>query len=300
MRPVLRGWVALLGFGVMSAGSALAQAGMTATSLGAGVHVLAGYANGNILVLETADGLVLVDAQAMNRVAETDSLLRTLTAAPVRRVIFTHYHEDHTAGMTHWRLGGATAIAHQAVPAEMARDTLIAEMGDWHRKPAPPTAMPDQTFADSTIVTLGGMTLRVLHVPGAHTRGDAIVLVPSQDLMHVGDLVEPGAAPFIDWWAGGSLAGMISAADRILELAGPATRIVPGHGPVIGRAEVLRHREMLVALQGSVSAAFQEGMSRDAFIETRPASTWEDLLGGPRRADAFVRLLWLGRSTGRP
>lgn len=293
--------VASVGLSLWLAGAGLAQAqtGMTATSLGRGVHVLAGYANGNILVVETSDGLVLVDAQSLQRAPEADSLLRTLTRDPVRRMIYTHYHDDHTSGMTHWRLEGATAVAHRAVPDEMAKDTLIAEMGDWHRTTALPAAMPDRMFTDSTVVTVGGTTLRVLHVPGAHTSGDAIVILPSHDLIHVGDLVEPGAAPFIDWWAGGSLAGMIRAADLILSLAGPDTRIVPGHGLVIGRAEVARHREMLIALQGSVSAAIRAGIDRDRFIETRPASTWEDLLGGIRRADAFIRLLWLGLSTGR-
>jgi glyoxylase-like metal-dependent hydrolase (beta-lactamase superfamily II) len=180
----------------------------------------------------------------------------------------------------------------------MARDTVIAER-DWHRTAAAPTAMPDRTFQDSTSLTIGGMNFQVLHIPGAHTNGDAMVLVPGLDLMHVGDVVEPGAPPFIDWWAGGSLSGMIRAADMILARAGPATRIVPGHGPVIGRTEVAFHRKMLVTLRDGITAALGAGTTRDDFIATHPAREYQDFLGGARRVDGFLRLLWWGLADGR-
>ena len=279
---------------LLLAGPARAQTGITTTTLGPGLHVLAGYANGNILVVDTPDGVLLVDAQSARRVAAADTALRALTPRAVRRVIYTHYHEDHVAGTPHWRRDGLSVLAHEAVPTQMRKDTVIADWDNWHRKPAAAEALPDAVFSADTVLSHGGIEVRVLHIANAHTDGDAIVYLPRENVLHVGDLVEPGAAPFIDWWAGGSLSGMIAGADRILGLADSATRIVPGHGPVIGRAEVMTHRRMLQTVGDRVAAAVRDGHTVEQLLETNPASEFEDFLGGPRRAQQFVRLLYYG------
>src|SRR5512139_2417868 len=139
-----------------------------------GVHVISGFANGNILVVEGSDKVLLVDAQSGKRVGLADSALRTVTRKPVRQVAFTHYHEDHTQGMSHWRAQGAVAVAHQSVAPQMAKDTIIADWENWHRTPAAPEAMPDRTFADSMVISLGTRRVVLVHVPGAHTDGDAM------------------------------------------------------------------------------------------------------------------------------
>lgn len=302
-----RGWSRSFGTAWLAAGSTMvlsgallaqpAAQGMAHQRLGPGIHVLSGHANGNILVVERGGTLLLVDAQAPDRVAQADSLLRTITSAPVRTVVFTHYHEDHTGGMPHWRTGGATAVGHAALVAELRKDTTITEMG-WTRTAAPEAAFPDRTVADSATLVLGDLAVHLLHPPAAHTNGDLVVWIPALDLLHTGDLVEPGASPFIDWWAGGTLDGMLAAADLLLARAGPATRIVPGHGPVIGRAELERHRAMLVALGERVRAAQAAGTSRADFLAGRPAAEFEDVLGGAAPAERFLRLLWYGLGRG--
>jgi glyoxylase-like metal-dependent hydrolase (beta-lactamase superfamily II) len=119
------------------------------------VHLISGFTNGNILAVEGNDQILLVDAQSGRRVGLADSALRTVTRKPVRQVAFTHYHEDHTQGMAHWRDQGAVAIAHRGVPPQMMKDTTIANWENWHRTPAAPEAMPDRTFQDSRRLTEG-------------------------------------------------------------------------------------------------------------------------------------------------
>ena len=274
--------------------AARAQLVMSAETVMPGLHVIAGFANGNILVVEGRDGVLLVDAQSPRRVGLADSVLRTITAAPVRTVVFTHYHEDHTGGMPHWRAGGATAVGHVSLPAQMARDTVIADWEGWHRTPAAREAMPDQTVTDRLVLDAGGVRVELIHIPPAHTDGDLVVWLPERNLLHSGDLVEPGAAPFIDWWAGGSLDGMIAAADQLLGLVNDSTRIVPGHGPVIGRETLVEHRRMLVTLRDAIGGQVRGGRTLDQVLAARPAAEFETLLGGPRRADQFVRLLYYG------
>ncbi len=267
---------------------------MRISPLAPGLSVISGYANGNILVIEGPDQLLLVDAQSDRRVGLADSALRTVTPKPVRQVVFTHYHDDHTLGMGHWRTRGATAVAHANVGPQQAKDTVIAEWENWRRTAAPAGARPDATFQDSVALTIGERTVWVHHVPAAHTDGDAIVRLPWANLMHVGDLVEPGAPLFIDYWGGGSIEGMIAAADWILARADESTRIVPGHGRVIGAADVREHRRMLVTVRDRIRIAMAAGRTLEQLQEEGVAREFEPLLGGPRGATRFVRLMWVG------
>jgi len=292
-RPAL-----LLAAAVVSVTPVRGQDGITIATVRPGVHLITGSANGNVLVLEGLTRLFLSDAQSATRAAEADSAMRTVTGKPVQQVVFTHYHEDHTGGMAHWRQQGATAVAQRNVPAQMAKDTVIAEWNDWHRKAAAPAAMPDILFADELTLDLDGRRVRLLHLPRAHTDGDAVAWIPSANLLHTGDLVEPGAAPFIDWWAGGTLDGMIAAAERIIALVNDSTLIVPGHGRPIDRATVRRHRNMLVAVRDTVADALARRLPRHAFLAERPLAAFEDFLGGASRADAFLRLVLYGLARG--
>lgn len=258
-----------------------------------GIHVISGFANGNILVIEGPMDLLLVDAQSMKRAGLADSALRTVTRKPVRQVVFTHYHEDHTQGMAYWKSQGAFAVAHQNVAPEMRKDTTITDR-DWHRTPAAPEAMPTLEFRDSMMLDVSGSRVWLHHPQPAHTNGDAIVIVPWANVIHTGDLVEPGAPPFIDFWTGGSLQGMITAAEWILRRANDSTKIVPGHGPVIDKATLEQHRTMLIALRDRARLAFAEGKTEEQFIAMQPAKEWEALLGGPRGAANFVKQVYYG------
>ncbi len=282
-----------------SVANAQAPASWRTERLADRVHVISGGAAGNVLVLAADDALLLVDARDTNEVARLDSTLRTIAALPVRTIINTHYHGDHVGANAFFAARGATLIGHARM-AQLARvDTVIPEMNDWHRVALAKAGVPKRTFTDTLALSFGGQRITVLHPSGAHTGGDAIIWLRDADVLHVGDIVEVGAPPFIDWWAGGSVDGTIAACDRILALAGPATRIVPGHGPVITRDGVRDYRDMLATIRARVHSALDSNWTRERMLAARPTAGFDDKLGGERRALGFARLVWFGEARAR-
>lgn len=257
-----------------------------------GVHVFSGFANGNVLVMEGRDGLFLVDAQSAKRVAELDSAIRTVSRLPVRWIANTHYHGDHTEGNALFRGRGAEVWAHPQVRAQAAKDTTIAAL-QWHRTPLAREAMPTRDVATALDTTFGGQRVILRHYGPAHTDGDLLVWLPAHNVLHIGDLFEVGAPPFVDWWAGGSLDGVIRVIDEVLPALTDATRIVPGHGAVSRKADLVRYREMLATVQQRV----REGIARDtpsAELQKTAVAGYEALLGGERGAVRFAGIVILG------
>ena len=267
---------------------------MRAEALAPGLTVISGFTNGNILVLAGGDGTLLVDAQSARRAPLADSVLAALAAPPVRWIINTHYHGDHVEGDPLWRARGAGIIGQEELPVQMAKDTLIRSWGEWHRTPADPASFPTRTFRDTLTLQFDGQTIRLLHIPNAHTDGDAIVWLPDANLMHIGDLFEHDAPPFIDWWAGGRIEGMLAGVDWGLAHSDSATRIVPGHGPVGTRAQLLAYRQMLLGVSAAVASGIRGGRTLEQIQAAAPAAPWLPILVSPRRADQFVALLYLG------
>ncbi|HEX5004197.1 MAG TPA: DUF6265 family protein [Gemmatimonadales bacterium] len=267
---------------------------MRAESIGPDLTVLSGFANGNILVLTGTDGTLLVDAQSARRVGLADSVLGALGAPPVRWVVNTHYHGDHTEGNATFRSRGAEIIGQARQPVQMRKDTTITSWGDWHRTPADPAAMATRTFGDTLTLGINGQRVVLTHVPAAHTDGDVIVWLPDANVIHIGDLFEHQAPPFVDWWAGGSLAGMLAGVDWALARSDSATRIVPGHGPVGTRGDLLAYRQMLLGVSTGVAAQLAAGASVEEAQAADPAAGWMSMLGSARRASQLVALLYLG------
>jgi glyoxylase-like metal-dependent hydrolase (beta-lactamase superfamily II) len=261
--------------------------------------VISGYSNGNILVVGGRIGLLLVDGQSARRASLADSALRTVTALPVRLVVNTHYHDDHVEGNPYWRARGARIVAQAMLAQEAARDTTITEL-EWHRTPAAPEALPDITFVDSLTLDFEGEPVVLLHLPAAHTRTDALIWLPRRNVIHTGDVLEREAPPFIDFWGGGTLEGMIGAIDQVLALADDRTVIVPGHGTVARRADLLPYRAMLIAARERVEPLARTTQPEAAVASARPLREFEEAMGGERRAAEFVRRVVVGlRAVGR-
>lgn len=246
------------------------QAASTIQPIGQLTHLIASHPDGNILVIETEHSIVLVDALGAKRSAQADSVLRRVTQKPVKTVISTHYHEDHTGGNAIWAARGARLIGHRSVPLEATKDTTIVEL-KWHRRPVPKDAIPSTLFDDSLRIDVDGEPIHVLHA-SAHTAGDAVVWLPHRNILHTGDIVEIGDPPQIDWWAGGTLEGMVSAVDMFLKLTNDSTVIVPGHGPPISRAMLKSYRMLLVAA-GMACGAPKPGVRNFACKPAKPATT---------------------------
>lgn len=267
--------------------------------LRATIHVASGFENGNVLILASDTGLLLVDAQSAKRVAALDSAIKRLSAQPVRVVVNTHYHADHTEGNAVFRQLGASIVAQRNASVQAAKDTTIVEWDNWHRTPLAAAAMPTRLVDDSLAFTFGAERVVLLHAPRAHTDGDLLVWLPRANVLHIGDILEVGAPPFIDWWSGGSLRGMVQTMDRVLAMVNDRTAIVPGHGAVSSRADLLRYREMLTTVESRVAAQVSRGATLAEVLTARPAREWEVSLGSERRAGHFVRLVYYGATHPR-
>jgi glyoxylase-like metal-dependent hydrolase (beta-lactamase superfamily II) len=269
---------------------------ITTTPLRPGIWVLSGFANGNILVHDDGTSVLLVDGQSERRAGLADSSLRELTTRPVGTVVTTHYHDDHIGGNPHWRAQGARLVAQCNVAVQAKKDTTITEWREWHRTPAPTGALPTECFEDSLTIVRANDQVALRHVPLAHTDGDLIVWLPRANVLHMGDVLELGAPPFIDWWTGGSWEGMLAAIDAGLAIANTETIIVPGHGPATNKAGMVAYRVMLQSVGQKVRDAVQRGESIDVIVASRPAAGYEESFGSRSRSDQFVQLLVVGFS----
>jgi len=223
------------------------------------LYVLFG-AGGNIGVSAGPDGVYLIDDQFAPLSEKILAAVRTLSDKPIRFVINTHWHRDHTGGNEDLGKEGATIVAHENVRKRMSAEHFNPI---FKRKtpPAPQAAWPQLTSADGITLHLTGEHARIVHAPAAHTDGDSFVHFSEANVIHAGDLFFNGFYPFIDAWSGGSIAGLIVAVDKILAIANEDTRIIPGHGPMATRADLVAYREMLETVRDRVAAAKKDGKS---------------------------------------
>lgn len=249
-----------------------------AVPVATGVHLLTGR-GGNIGVSSGPDGVFLVDDQYAPLTDRILATLRAISPQPPRFVLNTHWHGDHTGGNENLGRAGALLVAHDNVRRRMSVEQFNEVLG--RRTPASaPGALPVVTFTSAVTFHLNGDTLHVFHVAAAHTDGDAIVHFRRADVIHAGDTFFNGTYPVLDVSAGGTVDGMIRAADTILALASPTTQIIPGHGPLAHRADLERFRAMLVATRDAVRAAIESGRTLDAVLAAKPTAPWDEAWGG--------------------
>jgi glyoxylase-like metal-dependent hydrolase (beta-lactamase superfamily II) len=263
-----------------------------------GVHMLVGR-GGNVGVSSGADGLVLIDDQYAPLHERIAAAVAAIQPGSVRFVLNTHWHGDHTGGNEAFGKSGAVIVAHDAVRARMSVDQFMKAFD--RRVPAsPPAALPVVTFALDVTLHWNGDVLHVIHVPNAHTDGDAIVHFRDADVLHMGDAFFAGRYPFIDLDSGGSLQGMIAAAEVGLRLADEDTKIIPGHGPLSTRADLAAYRDLLNLARDRVAAAIAEGKSMEEVVESRPLAEYDASWGsGFITPEGFLKIAYGSLSAGR-
>ena len=255
-----------------------------------GVAVLFG-AGGNIGLSYGEDGNIIVDDQYAPLSERIAAAVRTLDPDPIRFVVNTHWHGDHTGGNENFGKGGSVILAHDNVRRRMSTEQFIAAFGS-KVPPSPKHALPVVTFADGVTLHLNGDTLHVVHVANAHTDGDALVHWQKADVLHMGDtFFFKVTLPLIDLSSGGSIDGLIAAANKALGFAGPTTKIIPGHGPMAARADLVAYRDMLVDIRGKVAAGISAKRTLAQIQATKPTARY-GMPDGFIKPDRFVEFVY--------
>src|SRR5438045_7475776 len=271
-----------------------AQIGATpiqARSLGANLTMLSGP-GGNVVVLRDREGLIVVDTFVAPAWPKLEESLKSF-GPKVKVVINTHWHFDHTDNNEPLRAAGATVVAHENTRRRMSAPQHIA-MLDLDFPPSPAGALPQRVFKDGYKLEANGMRLELTHVAPAHTDTDVIVRFEQANVLHAGDVFFNGRYPLIDGSTGGRVDGMIAACDRLLRLADADTKIVPGHGALAGRAELVKYRDMLVTAADRVRKLKASGKSLEEAIAAKPFTDLDaDWAGGRYKGDDFVKIVYL-------
>lgn len=261
-----------------SAQDRFADVQIQVTPIRDGLALLTGE-GGNIVASVGADGTFIIDDQYAQLSDKIRAAMATLGDQPVRFILNTHFHGDHTGGNQNFGAAGAVIVAQDNVRERMSRDQFLQTFKR-DLKAAPPAALPLVTFSDGLSLHLNGQDVRAIHVAHAHTDGDALVWFEQAKVLHMGDLYFNGLYPFIDVDAGGSIHGMIAGVQRALAMIDDRVIVVPGHGPLSNRAELKRYGEMLVVLRDRIAALKAQGKSLQQAIQAKPSAEYDAALGG--------------------
>ncbi len=242
-------------------------------ALAPGVWVLFG-SGGNIGVSAGSDGVILIDDQYAPLTPKIEAAVHELDPGAIRFVINTHWHGDHTGGNENLAGKGALVVAHDGVRRRLSVDSFN-EFFQRATPAAKPAAWPVITFNEEMSFHQNGEDIRIFHVPQAHTDGDVVVHFRKSNVMHLGDLYFNGLYPFIDVDSGGSWSGLLGAIDRILETADEETRIIPGHGPMSRRGDLVAYRDMLAFTGDRMRTLILEGQSLEQIVAAAPFAEYD-------------------------
>lgn len=256
-----------------------------------GVYVLYGN-GGNIGASVGADGVFIIDDQYAPLTPGINAALAKLSPEPVRFVLNTHWHGDHTGGNENYAKAGAVIIAQDNVRARMSVPQAM-EFIKRAEPAAPLAALPLVTFNDTVTLHFNGDDVRAVHVARAHTDGDAVIHFRVANVIHAGDTYFNELYPFIDVDSGGSIEGSLAATDTMLDLADENTRIIPGHGKVSGRAGLEAFRKMLVETSGRVRALKDAGKTVEEIVAAAPNADYDKTWDWSFiNAERYIRMLY--------
>jgi len=265
---------------IIASGSAAAQNNKIEIStfqLSDSVYMLMG-AGGNVGISTGKDGLYIIDGGLKQATDPLLKAIRKISDKPIRFVFNTHYHGDHTGSNEF--LGGTDSviIAHENIYKRLSTEQVSIFMNSTTPPFAKP-ALPAVTFNDQLSMVFNGETATAYYVANGHTDGDAIIHFPRSNVIHMGDMFFNGRYPYVDLDAGGSLQGMVVAADLALTLANDSTRIIPGHGPLAVTEDLKSYRDFLLEASTRVQVLIDQGMNLEQIITANPTEDWDEELG---------------------
>ena len=244
-------------------------------------------AGGMIGVFTGPDGVLMVDAQYPQLTDKLVAAIKQISSGPIRFLVNTHVHADHTSGDVNFAKMGVVIFAREEL-----RNRLIHPAPQANGQPgvpAPPGGLPVVTYTGRVHWHMNGDDVQLIPIPRAHTDGDTLVRFPGQDVIMCGDFYRSVGYPNIDRANGGSLYGMLDGLAALVGMAGPNTKIIPGHGPTVDRMAVMAHRDMILAVRNRISQLIDQGKSQDEVIAAKPTADFDSKISQPgTSAERFV------------
>ncbi len=237
------------------------------------IYMLEG-AGGNIGVCIGGDGVLMIDSQYGPLSDKIKAAIQTLSEAEINVLVNTHHHGDHTGGNENFGKEGAQIVAHQNVKERMSNVQKSAFRPEIPA--APEAARPVMTYTDEMEIRYNNQDIMLIHVDHAHTDGDGLVYFPESDVIHMGDTYFNHRYPYIDLGSGGSIDGIIEAANTALFLAGNNTKIIPGHGPLSNAEELREYRDVLMHLRREVAEAIKESKTLEEIQAMKPGAATDE------------------------
>ena len=246
---------------------------------------------GRIGVLAGPDGVLMVDGQFAPLTQKIVAAIKQISPQPIRFLVNTHVHGDHTGGNENFAKMGVIIYSREQLRDRLAHPRPNAQGRPG--TPAPPMALPRVTYNERATWHMNGEEVELIAIPRAHTDGDTLVRFPGADILMTGDFYRSVGFPNIDRNNGGTLNGMLNGLAMVIGLAGPNTKILPGHGPIVDRSAVVEHRDMMLGVRDAVSKLIQEGKSEQEVIAANPAAPFASKVQQPGNTrDRFIGQLY--------
>jgi cyclase len=248
---------------------------------------------GNIALILSDDGLMMVDGGYAERAAD---LLKAAAEVDSHEVILqfnTHWHLDHVGCNEKLGTAGAKIMAHENTKKWLGQ-RVVMEGLNRTIEPLKPEGLPTEVFTLSGKITFGDNTIEFAPVPPAHTDGDAYLFFPDANILHTGDLLFNGTYPLIDYSTGGWIGGMVAAGDRLLKTGDSQTRIIPGHGPMATKEDLKASRDMLAAIHERLEKFRKEGKTAKEVVAAAPTKDFDAKFGKGMKPDQFVEIAYTG------
>jgi cyclase len=262
------------------------------TDLGNKTYLLEGQ-GGNITVAVGSDGIILVDSQFAPLHDKIKAAIAGLSPLPVKFLINTHFHGDHTGGNEAFAKEGATVVAQDNIRVRLAAGTVNGLTGA-KTAPVASAAIPTDTYVGGTKkVDVGGRTAILTHANNAHTDGDTWVYFPDANVLATGDIFTNGRYPNIDFANGGGVNGVINATDAFLKVSNDNTKIVPGHGPLATKAQLAEYRNVIATARDRIRRLYDEGKSEQEVLAAKPLAELDGKwAANEQAANNFVRVVY--------
>jgi glyoxylase-like metal-dependent hydrolase (beta-lactamase superfamily II) len=246
---------------------------------------------GTISVLTGPEGVLLVDSQFAPLTERLVAAIKKISDKPIRFLINTHVHGDHTGGNENFAKLGVLIFSRDQLRARLQHPAPAPDGSPG--RPAPAGAWPVVTYDGPVTIHVNGEDVQLIPIRSAHTDGDTLVSFARHDILAVGDYFRSTGYPYVDLGNGGSLAGLLAGLGETIGRAGPATKIIPGHGPIVDRAALIAQRDLVLTVRDRVAALASQGKSLDEVLAAKPTASFDaQIPQGTQTAERFIRWLY--------